>query len=214
MDECVPVFSNANGHGNHNNYEGLNLRSKDDERVNNTSESPNEVIGCLSEDITEHQVSAETVTDMNSSLSCQNPETFGSELDEPQSQPCNNSWIRWCSTLLQVTHELGKQLQTRETSEDEQKQLKEQRSKDVVQTSSSLSYQSHVKSLKGIENKDFKIVVERLSERYKISNDLKDRILGVKKNETLKGERKLEDGKYCAVVVKYEDKLDLSLSRV
>ena len=70
-----------------------------------------------------------------------------------------------------------------------------------------------MKSLKGIENKDFVVVVERLSKRYKISNDLKDRILEVKENESPRGEHRLEGENYCAVVVKHEDKLDIYLSK-
>ena len=77
----------------------------------------------------------------------------------------------------------------------------------------SLTYQSHLKRLKGIKNKDFEKVVERLSKRYEISDDLKNRILEVKENESPKGEHRLEGERYCAVVVKYEVKLDIYLSK-
>ena len=75
-----------------------------------------------------------------------------------------------------------------------------------------LSHQSHVKSLTGIPNKDFETMVERLSKRYGISDGLKNRILEVKENESLIGEHSLEGVKYCAVVVKHEEKLDICLS--
>ena len=73
----------------------------------------------------------------------------------------------------------------------------------------SLSYQSHVKSLKGIKNKDFEKVVEKLSKRYRISDHLKIKMFEVKTKNQRKGEYRLEGEKYFALAIKREDELDI-----
>ena len=66
---------------------------------------------------------------------------------------------------------------------------------ETVTNFNSLSYQSHVKSLKGIKNNDFEIMMERLSERYKISDHLKIKMLEVKTKNQPRGEYRLEGEK-------------------
>ena len=82
------------------------------------------------------------------------------------------------------------------------------------ETVTNISSLNHEKILKGTKNKDFEKVIKRLSKRYGISDDLKNRILEVKENESSRGELRLEGENYCVVVVKHEDKLDIYLSRV
>ena len=71
---------------------------------------------------------------------------------------------------------------------------------------------SHEKILKGISYETFEAVVEKLSVRYELTDRLKNEILEVKRSETQKGEVRLQDDKYCAVVVKGETWLDLYIS--
>ena len=83
---------------------------------------------------------------------------------------------------------------------------------ETVTNFNSLTYQSHVKSLTGIKNKDFETVVERLSKDCKISDHLKIKMLEVKTKNHPRGEHRLEGEKYYAVVIKREDELDIVLS--
>ena len=110
-------------------------------------------------------------------------------------------------------HDVRKTSRANETTVYFSEDIAEGRVSGTVTNNCHLSHQSHLKSLKGIENKDFVVVVERLSKRYKISNDLKDRILEVKENESSRSEHRLEGENYCVVVVKHEDKLDIYLSK-
>ena len=71
---------------------------------------------------------------------------------------------------------------------------------------------SHEKVLKGITYEKFEAVVERLSERYELSDRLKNEILEVKRSETQRGEVRLQDDNHCAIVVKGETWLDLYIS--
>ena len=71
---------------------------------------------------------------------------------------------------------------------------------------------SHEKVLKGITYEKFEAVVEKLSERYELSDRLKNEILEVKRSETHRGEVRLQGDRYLAVVLKGESWLDLYLS--
>ena len=63
---------------------------------------------------------------------------------------------------------------------------------------------SHEKVLKGITYEKFEAVVERFSERYELSDRLKNEIVEVKRSETQRGEVRLQGDRYRAVVLKGE----------
>ena len=78
--------------------------------------------------------------------------------------------------------------------------------------SDGIAGRSHEKILKGITYEKFEAVVEKLSERYELSDRLKNEILEVKRSETQRGEVRLQDDSHCAIVVKGETSLDLYIS--